>query len=49
MCGNFIGNIFSIKEDINVVDLPGYGYANLSKIRREEFINIKSEIKSYLY
>ena len=29
-------NIFSIKEDINIVDLPGYGYANVSKVLREQ-------------
>ena len=29
-------NIFSIKEDINIVDLPGYGYANVSKLLREQ-------------
>ena len=29
-------NIFSIKEDINIVDLPGYGYANVSKVLRDQ-------------
>ena len=29
-------NIFSIKEDINIADLPGYGYANVSKVLREQ-------------
>ena len=29
-------NIFSIKEDINIVDLPGYGYAKISKVLREQ-------------
>jgi len=29
-------NIFSIKEDINIVDLPGYGYANVSKVLRQQ-------------
>ena len=29
-------NIFSIKKDINLIDLPGYGYASFSKVLREQ-------------
>ena len=29
-------NIFSIKENLNLVDLPGYGYANVSKLLRKQ-------------
>ena len=29
-------NLFSVKEVINIVDLPGYGYANVSKVLREQ-------------
>ena len=33
-------NLFNINNKINIIDLPGYGYANLSKIRREELSTI---------
>ena len=33
-------NLFLINDKINVIDLPGYGYAKLSKIKREELSEI---------
>ena len=38
-------NIFSIKENINLVDLPGYGYANVSKVLREQLSDL---IETYI-
>jgi len=38
-------NLFLISEKVNIVDLPGYGYAKVSKIKREELHNI---IEDYL-
>ena len=38
-------NIFLINNKINLVDLPGYGYAKVSKIKRNELHNI---IEDYL-
>ena len=38
-------NSFLINNRINVIDLPGYGYAKVSKIKREELYNL---IESYL-
>jgi GTP-binding protein len=38
-------NLFLINEKINIVDLPGYGYAKVSKIKRNELHNI---IEDYL-
>ena len=38
-------NIFSNKENINIVDLPGYGYANVSKVLREQLSYL---IKTYI-
>ena len=29
-------NLFTINQKINIVDLPGYGYAKVSKVKREE-------------
>jgi len=29
-------NLFTISQKINIVDLPGYGYAKVSKVKREE-------------
>ena len=29
-------NLFSINNKINIIDLPGYGYAKISKTKREE-------------
>ena len=29
-------NLFEINKTINIVDLPGYGYANVSKVLREQ-------------
>ena len=38
-------NLFKINEKINIVDLPGYGYAKVSKVRRDELANL---IESYI-
>jgi len=38
-------NLFSINNKINIVDLPGYGYAKVSKMKREELATL---IESYL-
>lgn len=38
-------NLFEINNKINMVDLPGYGYAKVSKTKREELSNM---IKEYL-
>ena len=38
-------NLFNINDKINLVDLPGYGYAKISKIKREELSYI---IKNYI-
>ena len=38
-------NLFLINEKISIVDLPGYGYAKISKIKREELGEL---IQSYL-
>ena len=38
-------NIFEINKNINIVDLPGYGYANLSKNTRSQLSNL---IESYI-
>ena len=29
-------NLFQISKKINIVDLPGYGYAKVSKVKRDE-------------
>ena len=31
-------NIFEINNKINIVDLPGYGFAKVSKVMREKLI-----------
>ena len=38
-------NVYQIKEKINVIDLPGYGYAKVSKVYREQLSNL---IDSYI-
>ncbi len=38
-------NLFEIKKTINIVDLPGYGYAKLSKNTRHRLSNL---IESYI-
>jgi GTP-binding protein len=38
-------NLFLINNKINIVDLPGYGYAKISKIKREE---LRFLIENYL-
>ena len=38
-------NSFLISEKINIIDLPGYGYAKVSKTKREELYNL---IQNYL-
>ena len=38
-------NLFEINKTINIVDLPGYGYANLSKNTRSQLSNL---IESYI-
>ena len=39
-------NLFKINEKLNIVDLPGYGYAKVSKVKRNELANL---IKSYIF
>ena len=38
-------NLFLINNKINIIDLPGYGYAKVSKIKRQELSNL---IEDYL-
>ena len=38
-------NSFLISDKINIIDLPGYGYAKVSKAKREELYNL---IETYL-
>ena len=38
-------NSFLINNKVNIIDLPGYGYAKVSKIKREELYNL---IENYL-
>jgi len=38
-------NLFKINNLINMVDMPGYGYAKVSKIKREELSNL---IEAYI-
>ena len=38
-------NLFMINNKINLVDLPGYGYAKVSKVKRDELANL---IESYI-
>ena len=38
-------NSFLINNKINIIDLPGYGYAKVSKMKRQELYNL---IESYL-
>ena len=38
-------NLFLIDEKISIVDLPGYGYAKVSKVKRNELANM---IEKYL-
>jgi len=38
-------NLFSINSKLNIVDLPGYGYAKISKMKREELAKL---IEDYL-
>jgi GTP-binding protein len=38
-------NLFLISDKINIIDLPGYGYAKVSKTKREELYYL---IESYL-
>jgi len=39
-------NLFNISNKINIADMPGYGYAKVSKIKREELNNL---IESYIF
>ena len=39
-------NLFKINQKINIVDLPGYGYAKVSKVKRDELANL---IESYIF
>tara|TARA_Y100001970_G_C14129237_1_gene800712 strand:+ start:132 stop:755 length:624 start_codon:yes stop_codon:yes gene_type:complete len=39
-------NIFKVNEKVNLADLPGYGYAKVSKIKKNELSNL---IENYLY
>ena len=39
-------NLYEIKKMINVIDLPGYGYAKVSKLTRDRLIIL---IESYLH
>ena len=38
-------NLFKINDIINIADMPGYGYAKVSKIKREELNNL---IEAYI-
>ena len=38
-------NLFKINEKLNMVDLPGYGYAKISKVKRDDLANL---IESYI-
>ena len=38
-------NLFKINDIINIADMPGYGYAKISKIKREELSNL---IETYI-
>ena len=38
-------NLFKINEKLNIVDLPGYGYAKISKVKRDDLANL---IESYI-
>ena len=38
-------NLFLINEKINIIDLPGYGYAKVSKIKRDELTTL---VENYL-
>jgi len=38
-------NLFEINKTVNIVDLPGYGYARVSKNTREQLSNL---IESYI-
>ena len=38
-------NLFKINKKINLVDLPGYGYAKVSKVKRVELANL---IENYI-
>ena len=38
--------MFNINEKLNIVDLPGYGYAKVSKVKRDELANL---FKSYIF
>ncbi len=38
-------NVFEINNKINIIDLPGYGYAKVSKLMRE---NLKNLIEEYI-
>ncbi|MDC0057312.1 ribosome biogenesis GTP-binding protein YihA/YsxC [Alphaproteobacteria bacterium] len=38
-------NLFKINNIINIVDMPGYGYAKVSKIKRKELSNL---IEAYI-
>jgi len=33
-------NLFQINKKINIVDLPGYGYAKVSKVKRDELTHL---------
>ena len=36
-------NVFEINNKINIIDLPGYGFAKVSKVIRENLINLIEE------
>ena len=36
-------NIFEINNKINIIDLPGYGFAKVSKVMRENLMNLIEE------
>tara|TARA_B100001769_G_C21831475_1_gene451552 strand:- start:56 stop:673 length:618 start_codon:yes stop_codon:yes gene_type:complete len=36
-------NVFEISNKINIIDLPGYGFAKVSKVMRENLINLIEE------
>ena len=38
-------NLFQVNKKVNIVDLPGYGYAKISKVKRNELILL---IESYI-
>ena len=39
-------NVFEINNKINIIDLPGYGFAKVSKVMREQSNNFNRRIYS---